>query len=167
MRSQVGGEDLGQIAPLSQEDDDECRRHHASTRFGLALDESLLLFGLSGFADGQAGAHQEHEGDDAVEHPVRHQVEEDAADGGGHGDVDDEGSGCPEPDEERFAPRRQDKRGEHCLVGQLAEEDDREDGDDDGEVHGDLSRRNEETSFVPANYDLARTKVSPTCTQVR
>jgi hypothetical protein len=26
--SQVGGEDLGQVAPLSQENDDECRRHN-------------------------------------------------------------------------------------------------------------------------------------------
>src|ERR1700735_4901483 len=43
--SQVGSEDLGQVAPLSQEDDDERRRHDSAAWLRFALDEGLFLFG--------------------------------------------------------------------------------------------------------------------------
>jgi hypothetical protein len=151
VRRQVGGEDLGEIAHSAKK---MTTNAVVTTLRPDLASRSTRVSSSSAFrvADRESGAHQEHEGHEAVEHSVRHQVEEHATDG----DVDDNGSGCPTPDEEGFAPRREDKRSEHRLIGQLAEEDDGEGGDDDGEVHGDL--------FSPERRE---TKVPPTCTQVR
>ncbi len=70
---------------------------------------------------------------------VRDQPEQDDTDRYGDHDVNDESAGRPEPNGGGPSPSRQHERGEHRLVWQLAEEDDREHAGSDGEVHGGLS----------------------------
>ena len=78
-------------------------------------------------------------GDDRLEHAVRQEVEERDADGDGDHHVHREGRGGTEPHHGGPAARRQDEGREHGLVRELAQEDDREDGEDDVELHGGLS----------------------------
>src|SRR6202000_2504449 len=67
------------------------------------------------------------------------QVEEGDADGDRDDDVEEEGGRRAHPYEGRAAARRGDQGGEHGLVRKRADEDDRKDGEDDGEIQGDLS----------------------------
>ena len=125
MGCQVRGQDLRQVTPFGQEDDDECRGHDPSTRRRLPLDQGLFVSSLGCFSHGQSGTHEEHEGHDAVQHPVRKQVKEGDADGGSDHHVDNEGSGGSQPYCSRIAASRHDQRSEHGLVGQFPDEDDR------------------------------------------
>jgi hypothetical protein len=120
-----------------------------------------------GFPDGQDRAHQEHQGHDPVEHPVRHQVEEGHADGGGDHHVDDERSGGTQPDREGLAPRGQHQRGEHGLVRQLPDEDDREDGGDDRYVHSTFPAGPKGSPSSRPRHTTARPERRITCRRVQ
>jgi hypothetical protein len=141
----VGGEDLGEITPLGKEDDEKGRRNCSlSVGTGLLLDEGLFTGLAAQFvarvADSEGGAGEEHRGNDDLDGPVRKDVEERDADRGGDGDMDDKGGRGTEPDSSGPSSSGHDERGEHRLVRQLADEDDREHGGGDDEVHPDRSR---------------------------
>ena len=139
VRGEVGGQDLRQVAPLGQEDDEECGHRDSAVRGHLPLHDLLVLALLGRLAHRQRRTEEEHARHDGVEHLVGQEVEQGDADGDGDDDVHHEGGGGAEPHEGRATPSRHDQGREHRLVRELADEDDREDGEDDGEMHEDLS----------------------------
>ena len=74
-------------------------------------------------------------GDQPVDRAVREHVEEPDADTHRDRDVHGERERGADPHRERATARREQERGEHRLVGQLAEEDQREHRQDDPETH--------------------------------
>src|SRR5712692_9676385 len=79
---------------------------------------------------------EEECGDDTVDGSLREECEEPDADRGGDDDMDEECRRGAEPDGPGPAPRGEDQRAKHRLVGELADEDDREHGGGDAQVHG-------------------------------
>ena len=70
-------------------------------------------------------------------------MEQSDTDGDRNDDMQHEGGGGAEPNQGRTAPSRKDQGREHGLVRKFADKDDGEDGEDDGEIHEDLSVRAE------------------------
>ena len=66
---------------------------------------------------------------------MREQMEDGDADRDCDHHVHGEGCRSTQPDDDGAAPRGQHQRREHRLVRELAQEDDREDGKDDVELH--------------------------------
>ena len=139
---QVGREDLRQVAPFGEEDDEERGDGDPTVRRHLAFDDLFVLVPLAlldRLTHGERGSHEEHAGDHGVQHLMRQQVEQRDTDRDRNDDMQEEGTGGAEPDQGWTATRRQDQRRKHGLVRKLTDEDDGEDGEDDGEIHGDLS----------------------------
>ena len=137
--AEIGGEDLGQVAPLGQEDHQEHGDGDTPVRCHLPFDDGLVLALLDRLAQGQRSPDEEHDRHEDVEHPGRQEMEEGDPDRDHDHHVDREPGGRSDPHDARTSTRRHHERGEHGLVGELPKKDDREDGSDDVEVHQDLS----------------------------
>jgi len=111
---QVGGQDLGEIAPLGDEDHDERSCDHPPVRAHFLLDEAGFV--PLAFDVGIDGAGEEHERHDNVHHLPRQDGEQSCADGRCDHRMDEEGARRSQPHCARPAPRSHDKGGEHGLV---------------------------------------------------
>ena len=150
---QVGGEDLCQVAPFGEKDHQKRSDSDPAVRRHLPLHDLfvlLLLALLDRLADGERSTHEEHPSDDGIEHLVGQEVEQRHPDRDRDDDVHQEACGRTEPHDGRATPRRQDERSKHGLVRQLADKDDREDGEDDGKLHGGLSLGPERSGSLSA-----------------
>ena len=91
----------------------------------------VLVPGLPECGGGSGKEQARHGG---LDRPLGEQPERHHPYGGGEDDVDHEGGRGAEPDRAGPGFGGQRQRGDHCLVGQLAEEDDWEDRGGNGEV---------------------------------
>ena len=130
--SQIHREYLGEVTPFGDEDHQEGggdRSVAGRFLFGDFLDV------LGPLVPGVRRAEEEHGGHDAFDRSVR----EDGKNGQPEGDrddhMDDEGSRGSQPDLAGSAPSRHDEAGEHGLVRQLPQEDDRKHSEHDERVH--------------------------------
>ncbi len=110
---EVGRDDLSEVAPLGEEDDDESREHGTVIGHGA---QGAFLFCFRPFPPGICGTEHEHASYDGVNRSVREDGEEGYANSGGDGDVHHEGAGRAQPYLERAAFGGHDQTGEHRLV---------------------------------------------------
>ena len=111
---EVGRDDLREVAPLGEENDDE------SGKYGTVpghLAQGSFIFWFGRFQPGVSGTEREHAGDDGVNGPVGKDGEEGDANRGGDDNVHHEGAGRAQPYLERPALGGHDQAGEHGLVG--------------------------------------------------
>ncbi len=90
--------------PFGEEDDYERRRHDATPRGHLTLNNGPLLSFLSSFSQGEQGTNEKHQRHNGVNCLVWKQMEEHNPDGDCDGCVYDEGPGSAEPNMARFNP---------------------------------------------------------------
>jgi len=137
-RGEVRRQHLRQISPLRDEDDRERGRHHPVRARQCHFDHVFgrLLFLPRRLGERQHGTDREQHRDEHVDRTVGKQMEQRDPDAHRDDHVHHEGERRADPHGERAPPRREQQRCEHRLVRQLAEEDQREDRENDSDVHG-------------------------------
>lgn len=127
----VDGENLCEIPPLSDEDDDEGSEHH-SVLGRLHLRHLFLIF--RSFAVGIDRSYEEHDRHDFLDDAMGQDREDCDPDADRNGDMDDKRRRRSEPDLTRPPLGCHHKTGKHRLVGKLAKKNDGKDAQRDEQV---------------------------------